>query len=189
MNNDERITELWSLRINPSDLLNIERPRGVNPDGGGGQTYIQIPMGQKQNVLRFLRKPEPSLGQPVRILVSDQYDPAAAPQLLEFSAKSAGRMRISRQNRHRAAQSRLHAWTPLKGFPALTQRPYTTPAAEILLDALGGLHIYLTRTVGGTIWAGFAVGPPTTEDREQPFADIVWGTSPGGYWTYNEKSR
>ena len=39
--NLNKIKELWSLKLNPSDLYNIERVRTDRPKKGGGHTYIQ----------------------------------------------------------------------------------------------------------------------------------------------------
>ena len=36
------INELWSMKLNPSDFYNIERGLGEGPDGGDGQSFIQI---------------------------------------------------------------------------------------------------------------------------------------------------
>ena len=48
------IEELWALKVNPSDLYNIERVPEDKPKTGGGHTYIQVPKGQVPHLLKFL---------------------------------------------------------------------------------------------------------------------------------------
>lgn len=185
MRTDVNINELWSLRINPSDLYNIERTSDDNPPGGGGHTYIQIPRSQVQSLLEFLHDEYPPNGFAIRLPVFDRTNPEAPPEEIEFWAKSAGRMRISRQNRHR--HSRLTAWSPERGFPTL--EPFdTTENAKELLDAIGGLHIFLARGENNLVWAGYTTGIPNPENARLPFADILWGESPGGLWAYKESN-
>jgi len=185
MHSDANIQELWSLRVNPSDLYNIERPRDVNPESGGGHTYIQVPTGQVESTLRFLNEAYPPNGVPLIIKVHDQTHPNLAPEQVEFWAKSAGRMRIAQQNRHRHA--RLTAWSPSRGFPELVSNA-TTDDARTLLNDIGGLHLYLARAENGVVWAGFTTGEPSVKESRLPFANILWGNSRGGYWIYQESN-
>jgi len=179
------IHELWSLRLNPSDLYNIERTLDDNPRTGGGHTYIQVPKGQVESLLRFLHKEYPPNGVPISLSVGNQGKPGTATEQIQFWAKSANRMRISQQNRHR--HSRLSAWSPESGFPVL-QPNETTDDARALLKSLGGLHLYVARGEDQSVWAGFTTGTPSAEQSEEPFANILWGTSRGGYWIYEEDS-
>lgn len=181
MHDDLNIQELWSLNLNPSDLYNIERPRDVNPESGGGHTYIQIPIGQVQSTLSFLNAEYPPNGHPLTITVHDQTHPDLTPEHVEFWAKSSGRMRIAQQNRHR--HKRLTAWSPSRGFPQLG-REATTDDARHLLERIGGIHLYLARAQSNIIWAGFTTGKPSVKELTLPFANILWGNSKGGYWIY-----
>jgi hypothetical protein len=74
------------------------------------------------------------------------------------------------------------------GFPVLQPGEETQDARE-LLEKIGGVHIYLARGVDETVWAGYTEGPPTNEERALPFADILWGNSPGGYWSYKGEKQ
>ncbi len=183
MQGDVIIKELWSLKLNPSDLYNIERTINDNPDGGGGHTYIQVPKGQVVNLLSFLKKKYPQNGVAISLSVGNQANPGAAPEQVEFWAKSLGRMRIAQQNRHR--HSRLTAWSPSNNFPVL-QPNQTTSDAKVLLVGLGGLHIYIARGDNDAVWAGYTTGTPSAEDSKLPFASILWGATRGGYWIYEE---
>jgi hypothetical protein len=185
MNADVKIHELWSLRLNPSDLYNIERELNDNPETGGGHTYIQIPKGQVNNLLNFLHEEYPPNGVDISLNVGDRIKPEAPSEKIQFWSKSANRMRISQQNRHR--HSRLTAWSPARGFPVL--KPHqTTDDAKKVLNSIGGLHIYLARGTDDFVWAGFTVGTPSARESKLPFANILWGIkNPGGYWIYSEK--
>ena len=186
MHGDIKISELWSLRLNPSDLYNIERTLNDNPIGGGGDTYIQVPKGQVEPLLNFLKKDYPANGVPIELLIGNPNKPNIEPEKVEFCSKSAGRMRISNQNRHR--QPRLSAWLPSANFPVLQQNQ-TTDDARTLLEDIGGLHIYIARGLDNSVWAGFTIGKPSTEEAELPFANILWGTSRGGHWIYKENTE
>jgi hypothetical protein len=173
---------LWSLRINGSNLYNIERSLHDNPATGGGHTYIQVPRANVDDLLTFLGETQmPPNGVAIMLDVGNQAAPNMPKQQLEFRSKSAGRMRIARQNRHR--HSRLSAWLPAAGFPNL-DAGQTTQDASQLLEELGGLHIYLARDEDGIVWAGYTKGVPTAKQQQQPFAHILWGDSPGGYWKH-----
>lgn len=128
----------------------------------------------------------PPNGVPIRLEVGNQGRPDAPKQSLEFWSKSSGkkgmppdRMRIAQQNRHR--HTRLSAWLPSAGFPSL-QPGQKTPEANELLTEIGGLHIYLARDADGNVWAGYTKGAPNPKQQQQSFANVLWGSSPGGYW-------
>jgi hypothetical protein len=183
MHGNIKIHELWSLKLNPSDLYNIERTLGDNPTSGGGHTYIQVPKGQVEPLLNFLHQTYPPNGVAISLSVGNQGKPGATPEKIEFWAKSAGRMRISQQNRHR--HSRLAAWSPGSGFPVL-QSNETTDDARAKLNSIGGLHIYLARGEDDSVWAGYTTGTASTDQSKLPFSSILWGTSRGGHWVYVE---
>jgi hypothetical protein len=181
-----KIDELWCLKITASDLYNIERIRSDNPVTGGGHTYIQVPRKLVDPLLTFLRATYPPKGIRLTLNVNNRAQPDLPGEPLEFWRKSEGRMRIARQNRHR--QSRLRAWSPREGFPSLGVNEGTADAAK-LLESIGGLHIYLARAADGAVWAGYTTGRPSKKDQALPFANIMWGDSPGGYWRYKESTR
>lgn len=176
---DKRIKELWSLKLNPSDFRNIERVDGDNPIGGNGQLYIQIPKSLVDGLLAFLDEAYPDNGVVHRLEVYDIFDHSSEPEILEFMSKSAGRMRTSKQNRHR--NTRLKAWDTSNNFPVL--KPWATiEDAKKTLDACGQIHIFLARLENGKVFAGFTIGEPSKDDANQPFASLLWGDEKGGYW-------
>ncbi|WP_375276875.1 hypothetical protein [Alteromonas australica] len=176
-----KIKEVWSLKVKPSDLYNIERVPEDKPDNGGGHTYFQIPKRLVESTLDFLRTSYPQNGQPIVIQVLDINKNAneQTPVELEFSSKSQERMRINRQNRH--TQQRLPAWSNSRGFPTLA--PFEdSEVAKSVLESVGEVHIFLIRDDLGKIWAGFTKGTPNSLEAKQPFSDILWGNVDGGIW-------
>lgn len=174
------IDELWSYRPNASDLYNIER--SINPVGGGGARYIQIRKSQLADLLMFLDLPRVP-NSPVSLPVKSHFDPMSS-DIIDFDVKSQDRMRIANQNRN--FSHRVAGWSPKAGFPMLGPSD-TTQDAEKLLNAIGGLRIYLVRDEHAQVWAGFtkgAVAPP--EVANLPFASLLYGNTDGGYWRFEE---
>lgn len=186
MDSQLEIDELFSLKITPSDLYNIERTRSDKPANGDGDLYIQVPVSLVNPLLLFLGKTYPPNGVPLILEVNNRAQPDLPGESLDFRSKSLGRMRIARQNRHR--HSRLTAWTPQMGFPSL-EAYQDTGDARSLLDSIGGLHIYLARAADGTVWAGYTIGRPSKREAQLPFANILWGDSKGGHWRYEKPTK
>jgi len=177
----KKIKELWSLKLNPSDFKNIERVPGDNPKNGNGQLYIQVPKGFVDPLLTFLKKDYPENGTIHSIDVYDIKKPDSEPETLEFMSKSEGRMRTSKQNRHR--NIRLTAWQANRGFPTLEPFALISDAEKVLAEC-GEVHLFLAKLDDNKIFVGFTKGePPTPTDANQPFADLLWGKLKGGYWS------
>ena len=177
------IDELWAMNVSAATLYNIERAVDDNPEGGGGATYIQIGKSLVPDLLTFLRSGYPAPGQTIDLSAGDMTRPTLPPQPVVFQSKSQERMRISNQNRHRA--SRHPAWSPASGFPTLG-RGQRTPAAQALLDRIGGLRIFIARAPDSSCWAGFTTGAPDRATALLPFANIAYGKR-GGYWKHTPK--
>lgn len=172
------ITELWSKSINASELFNVERKSTAGPDSGGGQLYFQIPVRRVEDTLKFLRTTYERL--PVTVQVRNIG--SETEQALTFHNKSAGRMRTGPQNRQRG--QRLEAWSPEYGFPRLSNNVTSRDEAEHLLEEIGGLHIFLARTVSREIWAGYTIGTsPPMGWPDFVFNHLLFGLNePGGFW-------
>lgn len=173
-----KITELWSKSINASELFNVERKSSAGPDSGGGQLYFQVPVSRVADTLRFLNTTYTRL--PVTLRVRNIG--SETEQDLTFFNKSARRMRTGPQNRQRG--QRLEAWSPEFGFPCLSDNVSSRDEAEQLLEKIGGLHIFLARTVTKEIWAGYTIGScPPLEWPDFDFNRLLFGLDePGGYW-------
>lgn len=180
---DIDVFELWSMRINPSDLYNIERSH--NPQGGGGQRYIQIGARSVAPTLGFLRVRAKDL--PYQLPVRCIGQPDAVDQI-EFHVKSedqggASRMRIANQNRY--SRHRCRAWSPSNGFPSL-QPDQTTKDAQALFARIGGVHVFLVRDGEDGVWAGYTTGNQTPDSmRGFDFAPMLF-EGLGGHWRFRE---
>jgi hypothetical protein len=172
--------ELWTRKLQPFELYNIERRHNDNPNTGGGELYIQVPETRVPSLLQFLRAPMPPLGAYISLQVKNPAQPNAAPEALQFWAKSQGRMRTGPVNRFRASNIRPGGWSPAAGFPTLPSG-HGTAQARVLLNGLGGVRVFLARDGAGDIWAGFTQGPPTPAQAALHYANIAWAGQ-GGYW-------
>jgi hypothetical protein len=183
MHGDVPIAELWSQRVNPSDLYNIERPIGDGPATGGGQLYIQIGKQSATNVLSFLNEKYPEQGDPIRLAPRAIGMPGRS-GIIEIAEKSAGRLRIPNQNRFRAV--RHPAWAPENNFPFLDPQDCSTEAAQEVIQSLGGLHIFLAMDPDGELWAGFTTGQQDASTNPS-LAAILSGNHPGGLWRASQE--
>lgn len=174
--------EVWSKKLNPSELYNMERRAHDHPANGGGQLYIQINQTQFPGLLKFLGlSSPPGLGSTIPISVRNPRAPTALAQTLEFWVKSQNRMRTGPMNRYRGSNTRPNGWSPAAGFPTLPAGQDTN-AARTLLNGLGGVRIFLARDPTGAVWAGFTAGSPTTIEASLPYAHLAWAPGTGGYW-------
>jgi hypothetical protein len=178
--------ELWTLELEGADLFHIEHVKSDDPQGGGGDLYIQIPAEMVAATLKFLRAGMPAKRRHIKLAVKDPTHPQNPPQTIEFWNKSpdrAGnaRLRIARQNRLRPTSTRPTGWSPAAGFPTLASGQ-RTPAANAVLAGLGGVRLFLARDAQGDVWAGFTQGTPSPAESTLPYAHIAWAPSSGGYW-------
>ena len=173
------INELWSMKLTPNDLYSIERGLANKPDGGDGQSYIQIAKKNVPNLLTFVGKNYSNL--PINLEVHNFFTLSGGVERINLSSKSGGRMRFANQNRHRAP--RLTAWSNTHGFPVLGKND-DTDIAEETLNQIGGVRLFLARSVNGGVYAGFTQGEADEQESEQPFAEQLWGSAAkGGYWS------
>ena len=173
------INELWSMKLTPSDLYNIERGEGEGPVGGGGQGFIQIAKKNVLNLLKFVGKNYSDL--PINLEVHNFFTLSGGVERINLSSKSGGRMRFNNQNRHRTP--RLTAWSNTHGFPVIGKNDATDIAKETL-NQIGGVRLFLARSVNGEVYAGFTQGEADEQESEQPFAEQLWGSAAkGGYWS------
>lgn len=179
------LKSFWSQRITGSTLYNIERPLGDSPASGGGQLYIQISSRAVEDVLRFLGKPYPSQGSPLRVPARAVGRPNQIADI-EIAEKSSGRLRIPNQNRYRA--TRHPGWSPEVGFPRLEPGSCSTMAANQLIDSIGGLHIFLARDEKDQIWAGYQIGTLDDESVHPELRKILSGTHRGGVWFFEDSA-
>ncbi|GEM_PF-990727 len=147
---------LFYRQITPGDFWNIERASGVGPETGGGQTYIDVPLGgalSASELWRFLGAPEPLTpadAWPARTIAVKTVGKPEEQAPLEFGPRqSNSRYKISNQNRHRR-NARHPAWTARNGFP---QAPAS--ARRDQMPEVASLRIYVVKTVDGDYYAGY----------------------------------
>lgn len=186
MSSVQNLVAFWSQRITGSTLYNIERPLGDSPSSGGGQLYIQISGESVKDILQFLGELYPKQGNPIRVVARAVGAPEQE-QEIEIAEKSAGRLRIANQNRHRA--NRHPGWSPKQGFPSLSRLNCSTEAANELIEKLGGLHIFLAKDDRGEIWAGYQTGSVTDQSIDPDLRRILSGSHRGGVWFYKEPKK
>ena len=122
----QRIVALFWRVITPVDFFNIERAPGAGPTTGGGQLYIDVPIGRNLTPAQlgdfFL---DASLDQddstwpdiPVDAYAVGRVAGIAPLMFLPRRAKNC-RYRIANQNRQFPSGVRHPAWTRANGFPA-----------------------------------------------------------------------
>ena len=154
------VAAVFYRRITRGDFWNIERGPGQGPQGGGGQTYIDIPLGgslSHAGLWRFLNVVPPTqLTDPWPSAVTHTAvigDPAATSPV-EFRHRQVnGRYRIANQNRFRPGANRHPAWMSARGFPEAP--PTAVGATDARMPDLAGLKVYIVRSTDNEYLAGF----------------------------------
>jgi hypothetical protein len=160
---------VWWRTVQVGEFFNIERaPTTV--EGGGGARYIEIPASLVPETQEFLGV-QPTAEGPTEatIVVNTVGDPnIQAP--LDFTRKAGGRLRIANQNRQATPESRHPAWRNDRGFPMAPDEVASRQDAAPFYP-LGGLRIYIAKTMDGLYIAGFTSGdapdaiPPDSPTR------------------------
>ena len=152
---------LWR-KITPGDFFNIERGEGVGPSGGGGQTYIDIPLGGNLTVQEFGRfvfgsplSEDDQHWEQYEIEVATISAPSLrAPLIITPRRGQNRRYRIANQNRQATSNQRHPAWTAERGFP--TAPDDVTGRDDPRLPDISYLKIFLARTLSGEYLGGYA---------------------------------
>jgi MoxR-like ATPase len=156
------VESIFFKKINPGEFWHIERGPATDA-GGGGMTYIDIPLGKGESFLQplwsFLGiEPTSSTGElpSGRIAVYTLGNSSALPFDLSFDARGEEnrRYKISNQARQKAGSKRHPAWTAANGFPKAPDNIRSKAEMERLID-VSHLKIYIVKTTGGEYFAGF----------------------------------
>ena len=169
------VRSVFWRRVTPGDFFNNERTREAGPAGGGGQSYIDIPLGGSISLHEFGNFVR---GQPlddddstwphIEIQAFSASTPtiAAAPLVLTPRRGKNRRYRIANQNRQAPGGSRHPAWSSDRGFPKAPD-DVSSPTDPRMPD-LSYLKVFLARTDAGEFLAGYsnsATMPPTSWPR------------------------
>lgn len=167
----QRIDRIWWRNVQPGEFYNIERHHQI--EGGGGSLYIEVPSSMVPQTLDFLDAAGADVDElpVIRIEVGVIGLPGVSGPV-EFQKKTGGRMRIARQNRQAPNSERHPAWDATRGFPVA---PDNIRDADDALPyfPVGGLRIYIAKTVDGAYFAGFTSGPrPANMQPNDPMWDL-----------------
>ena len=149
-------------KVTPGDFFNIERSGEAGPTGGGGQLYIDIPLGGSISLNDFGNF---VMGQPLndddstwpRIeiqAISASTPIVAAPLVLTPRGGNNRRFRIANQNRQATGGSRHPAWSPDRGFPKAPDDVLSSNDPR--MPDLSQLKVFLARTDLGEFLAGYS---------------------------------
>lgn len=170
-----RIDRIWWRNVQPGEFYNIERHHQI--EGGGGSLYIEVPSSIVPQTLDFLD----ATGADVDELPVIRIDAGVVglPGVLgpiEFKKKTGGRMRIARQNRQAPNSERHPAWVAARGFPVAPDDIGNAEDASLHFP-VGGLRIYIAKTIEGDYFAGFTMGPRPANMKPN---DPMWDLFPEG---------
>jgi hypothetical protein len=153
---------LWRVATS-ADFFNIERSAEAGPAGGGGQTYIDIPLGGNltaADLWDFIGVSPPLNLEgdwPKRTLTAGVLGDPGVEAAIEFAPRRAGggrrRYKISNQNRQVAGAARHPAWTEQYGFPKAPDDIESKDDPR--LPDLSYLKYVIVKTVDGRFYAGF----------------------------------
>ena len=122
----QEIVAIFWRKLTPVDFFNIERASTAGPTSGGGQLYIDVPLGRGVSPDEFGEffngtplGEQSSEWQPIEIDVHSGYEPEVVASLT-IAPRQGGnrRYRIANQNRQRPNSARHPAWSAEQGFPA-----------------------------------------------------------------------
>ena len=162
----QAIESILFRKITAAELLNIDKAAGVTA-GGGGQTYIDLPMGADglSEIAEFIGAPMDGMFGS-RTITAKAIGTLAEGDLdisVRGGAEGPRSYTIRRQN---LTQARHPAWLPAAGFP--TAPIGALSAAHPGMDlAVANLRIYIAKTTDGDFYCGFintAVKPDNWHD-------------------------
>lgn len=152
---------LWR-KITAGDFFNIERTREAGPAGGGGQLYVDIPLGGSISLRDFgnfvggspLSDDDSAWPRFELQVFSASMPIATAPLLLTPRRGKNRRYRIANQNRQAPGGRRHPAWSADRGFPK-APNDVASPTDPRMPD-LSYLKVFIARTDIGDFLAGYS---------------------------------
>lgn len=154
-----KIDSILVRNLTGVDLLNMERDVGQGPTGGGGQTFIDLPLGQIgfEGLSEFLSVSVETLS-----INHEEVTIHAIPigngqaSNITFSPRGGAnpdRYRIRNQNRHRTSSERHDGWGPINGFPAIAAT--ANVAADIPNSLYENIKLYIIKMTDGRYYVGY----------------------------------
>lgn len=156
------VRSVFWRKITPGDFFNIERTHQAGPAGGGGQLYIDVPLGGSISLHEFgnflhdqTLDNDDSTWPNIEVQAFSASTPIVAAPLV-FTPRRGGnrRYRIANQNRQAPGGRRHPAWSVARGFPEAPDdvRSSTDPR----MPDLSYLKVFIARTDIGEFLAGYS---------------------------------
>lgn len=147
------VERIWWREIGAEDFYSMEKSsRGLR-----GRSSLEIR--QIADLMTFLGRDRFSAERWEDIVVDARVvgDPDTSAPIVFKAHRRHGVYEIAAQNRQDDRHERHPAWMPAAGWP--DQRvPQSVEDAKAILAEVGGLHVYIVRTVTGQHHAGFTTG-------------------------------
>lgn len=155
------VRSLFWRKVTPGDFFNIERSASAGPTGGGGQLYIDIPLGSGISLQDFgnfvIDAPldsDDSNWSTIEIQVYSVSVPVkTAPLTLTPRRGGNRRYRIANQNRQATGGRRHPAWSASRGFPRAPDD--VSSSADSRMPDLSFLKVFIARTDLSEFLAGY----------------------------------
>ena len=155
------IASVFWRKITAADLFNIERSRNAGPTSGGGQLYIDIPLGRGVSTDEFGKflngqplDSDPSTWETIEITVHSLSLPDVGASLSLTPRRGANRRyRIANQNRQATGGNRHPAWTAERGFPSAPDE--VASRNDPRMPDVSVLKIFIARTDRGEFFAHY----------------------------------
>ncbi len=155
------VRSIFWRRITAGDFFNIERTRWAGPSGGGGQLYIDIPLGSSVSLHEFGNfvqgyplDVDEATWPDIEVQAFSASDPiVSAPLVLTPRRGGNRRYRIANQNRQASGGLRHPAWSADRGFPKAPDDVLSS--TDPRMPDLSYLKIYIARTDVGEFIAGY----------------------------------
>lgn len=158
------IESIFVRNIQKGDFWNMERRSEQAPRGGGGQTYIDIPLGgiDFSGLAQFLGVPTKTIEDHQSVNISVHPIGNGETSVITFGPRgeqNASRYRIVNQNKHSEDNNQRHsAWMVTNGFPEMPKD--VDSSSNIPTDLIENLRIYIVKTAEGSYYAGY-INQPT----------------------------
>lgn len=148
-----KVERIWWREIGAEDFYSMEKSsRGLR-----GRSSLEIR--QIADLMTFMGRDRFSaeLWEDLRIDARVVGDPTTSAPIVFKAHRRHGVYEIAAQNRQDDRHERHPAWLPQNGWPDL-RVPQSVEDAKSVLAEIGGLHVYVARTLDGHHYAGFTTG-------------------------------
>lgn len=150
------IESIFVRNITNGDFWNMER--SVKPKRGGGQTFVDIPLGSIgfEKLAKFLNVPVSVIEEHQSVVINVNSIGIGGQSNLTFADRGESnpdRYRIANQNRYSTGNERHPAWTSANGFPELSST--VVRSEDIPEELTRNLKIYILKMADGNYFAGY----------------------------------